>query len=166
MPYCSKCGKEVPKEATFCPNCGTPIELTAKNETIVLATWEARALAWLIDILIVGAFVALLNLRGLLLVPFDVPRWIPFVDLGPGNLVYFLYWMLMDGLYGQSLGRMIMNIKITSADGKPTNMGQAAIESAGKAFFLLIDFLVGYFLYPRKKQRILNYLSNTIVVCK
>ena len=71
----------------------------------------------------------------------------------------------MDGLYGQSLGRMIMRIKITCPDGTPIDMGQAAIESAGKAFLLLIDFLVGYFLYPRRRQRILNYLSNTIV-CK
>ena len=164
MPHCSKCGKELPENATFCPNCGEPVERTAKTETVVLASWGTRLVAWLIDVVIVGAFLALFALPGFRLVPFEAPSSIPFVELGPRNLIFFLYWMLMDGLYGQSLGRMIMRIKITRPDGTPIDMGQAAIESAGKAFLLLIDFLVGYFLYPRKRQRILNYLSNTIVV--
>ena len=88
------------------------------------------------------------------------------MDLGPRSWIYFLYWMLADGLYGQSIGRRIMGIKITRLDGTPIDMGQAAIESVGKAFLIFIDFLVGYFLYPRKLQRLLNYLSNTVVVCK
>ncbi|MGD0330345.1 MAG: RDD family protein [Nitrososphaeria archaeon] len=25
MPYCTKCGKLIPDEATFCPNCGAPV---------------------------------------------------------------------------------------------------------------------------------------------
>jgi predicted amidophosphoribosyltransferase len=25
MPYCAKCGKELDKDATFCPKCGAPI---------------------------------------------------------------------------------------------------------------------------------------------
>lgn len=35
MPYCSKCGKEVSEEATFCPSCGNQIKSevvsTSKN---------------------------------------------------------------------------------------------------------------------------------------
>ena len=25
MPYCSKCGKEMNKDVTFCPSCGAPV---------------------------------------------------------------------------------------------------------------------------------------------
>lgn len=29
MPFCTKCGKEVPPGATYCPSCGTPITVVA-----------------------------------------------------------------------------------------------------------------------------------------
>jgi predicted amidophosphoribosyltransferase len=25
MPFCIKCGEKIPEEASFCPNCGTPV---------------------------------------------------------------------------------------------------------------------------------------------
>jgi hypothetical protein len=59
---------------------------------------------------------------------------------------------------------MIMRIKITRLDGRVPNMGQAAIESVGKAFLLPIDVIVGWFLYSSRRQRLFNYLSNTIIV--
>ena len=173
MPFCSNCGKEVPENATFCPNCGAPVksvERVAETKTVVLASWGTRFVAWLIDIVIVGAFLSLLALfitwPSFSWLPSSVPREIPFVDFGPRTWMYFLYWMLADGVYGQSIGRMIMGIKITRLDGTPIGMGQAAIESIGKAFLLLIDFLLGYFLYPSRRQRVFNYLSNTIIVHK
>jgi uncharacterized RDD family membrane protein YckC len=71
--------------------------------------------------------------------------------------------MLMEGLYGQSLGKMIMKLKVTRLDGKPTNLTQAAIQSVGKAFLLPLDCILGWILYPTKRQRLFNYLSETIV---
>lgn len=92
------------------------------------------------------------------------PNWIPFVDLGLSNVVYFLYWMFMDGIYGQSIGKAVMKIKVTRLDGKPMDMGQAALESVGKAFLLPLDCILGWIFYPKKRQRIFSYLSQTIVV--
>jgi uncharacterized RDD family membrane protein YckC len=43
-------------------------------------------------------------------------------------------------------------------------MAQAALESVGKAFLLPLDLILGWILHPRKRQRILNYLSGTIVL--
>ena len=31
MPYCSKCGAELPKDARFCPSCGTPSQRTGSG---------------------------------------------------------------------------------------------------------------------------------------
>ena len=70
----------------------------------------------------------------------------------------------MDGIYGQSLGKMVMKIKVTKLDGKAVDLLSAAIESIGKAFLLPIDCIIGWILYGNKNQRLFNYISETIVV--
>jgi uncharacterized RDD family membrane protein YckC len=163
---CRNCGTELPERAVFCPKCGTAVQGVEQPK---LAYWSERFVAWLIDVVIIGAIVGFFRLfvwvawPGYVWAP-GVPNWIPFMDFGTSNVVYFLYWMLSEGMYGQSIGKMIMRIKITRLDGRVPNMGQAAIESVGKAFLLPIDVIVGWFLYPSQRQRLFNYLSNTIVV--
>jgi uncharacterized RDD family membrane protein YckC len=93
-----------------------------------------------------------------------LPFWIPFVNFGFSNVVYFLYWTLMEGIYGRSLGKMLMRLKVTKLDGKPIDMVQAALESVGKGFLLPLDIILGLILHPRKRQRIFSYLSETIVL--
>ena len=89
---------------------------------------------------------------------------IPFVDFGLDNVIYFLYWMFMEATYGQSIGKMILRIEITRLNGEPASMVQSAIEGVGKAFLLPIDCIIGWILYPGKRQRLFNYISGTIVV--
>jgi uncharacterized RDD family membrane protein YckC len=57
-----------------------------------------------------------------------------------------------------------MRIRLTNLDGKHAGPARAAIESVGKAYLLPIDLILGWILHPRKRQRIFNYLSGTIVV--
>jgi uncharacterized RDD family membrane protein YckC len=70
----------------------------------------------------------------------------------------------MDGSYGQSLGKMFMRIKVTRLDGSEIGMGNAALESVGKAFLLPLDVLLGWVLYPRRRQRLFNHISETMVI--
>jgi uncharacterized RDD family membrane protein YckC len=70
----------------------------------------------------------------------------------------------MDGINGQSIGKSVMRIKVTQLNDKPVDLAHAAIESLGKAFLLPLDCFIGWFLYPRKKQRLFNYISETIIV--
>jgi uncharacterized RDD family membrane protein YckC len=86
------------------------------------------------------------------------------VTFGANNVLGFLYFMFMDHYYGQSVGKKVMNLKITREGGAPLTLLDAAIESFGKVFLLPIDFLVGYLLYRGKNQRLFNYLSDTVVV--
>jgi uncharacterized RDD family membrane protein YckC len=57
-----------------------------------------------------------------------------------------------------------MRLKVTRLDGKPASVAQAAVESVGKAFLLPLDLLLGWALWPRRRQRVFNYLSETIVI--
>ncbi len=172
MPYCKKCGNEIAVDAKFCPKCGTPTDLAVYGPPSgvgvapSIATWGERFVAWLLDSIIVGIVVGILSLSTWIIwqpIPY-LPQWNPFFNFGSGSLIFFLYWTVMDGLYGQSLGKMIMHLRVTKVDGSPIGIGHAALESFGKAFFLLLDFLIGLFLYPNKRQRVFNYLSETIVI--
>ncbi len=57
-----------------------------------------------------------------------------------------------------------MNLRITKEGGAPLSLIDAAIEAFGKVFLLPIDFLIGFFVYKEKNQRLFNYLSDTVVI--
>ena len=183
MPYCRKCGNELPEEAKYCPVCGTAVMVeetpaapvapavstTPEVPGLKLAFWGERFVAWLIDVAIIAVIVWILGLFTAFVAQSFTwwsgwPGWIPFFNFNVGGVIYFLYWMFMDGAYGQSFGKMIMRIKVTRLDGSPVGMANAALESVGKAFLLPLDCLLGWILYPGRRQRIFNYLSETIVI--
>jgi uncharacterized RDD family membrane protein YckC len=166
MPSCRNCGNELPEGARYCPKCGTAVETPPQPK---LAFWGERFLAWLVDVVILAIVMAPLSLLtwlawpGFAIVP-RFPFWVPFVNFGFSNVVYFVYWTLMEGIYGRSLGKMLMRTKVTRLDGQPIDTVQAALESVGKAFLLPLDLILGWALHTRKRQRIFNYLSGTIVL--
>jgi uncharacterized RDD family membrane protein YckC len=166
MVHCRNCGNELPEDATYCPKCGAPAQ---KGPELELALWGERFIAWLIDVIIIGVIIGIVRLLawiswpGYPWVPV-VPPWIPFFDFGLSNVVYFLYWMLMEGVYGQSIGKIFMGIRVARMDGNSAGLDRAALESVGKAFLLPIDLILGWVFYPRRRQRIFNYLSQTIVL--
>jgi uncharacterized RDD family membrane protein YckC len=134
-----------------------------------LATWGERFVAWLIDIIILSVIIGLLSLFAWFAVGTFTwwsgwPAWVPFFNFNVGGVIYFLYWLLMDGTYGQSLGKMVLRLRVARSDGSRITMGQAALESLGKAFLLPIDVLLGWILYPRLRQRLFNRVSETVVV--
>lgn len=166
MPHCTSCGAKLPEGATYCPKCGTPVETVAQP---ILASWGTRFIAWLIDIIILGIILGSIKLVAWIAWPSFVwapssLRWIPFIDFGLDNVIYFLYWMFMEGIYGQSIGKIIMRLELTRLNGESVSMAQSAIESIGKAFLLPIDCIIGWILYPMNRQRLFNFLSETIVV--
>lgn len=177
MVHCTNCGFELPEGAGYCPKCGTTVAKVEEKSVAsapakpttgepIIATWGERFVAWLIDVLIVGAVAwiigAVVGFTGNLIPGW--PSWIPFFSINLTGVIQFFYWLLMEGVYGQSFGKMVMKLKVTTLDGKPANMGQAAIQSVGKAFILVIDLVLGWFLFNKKRQRVFNYLSKTIVV--
>ncbi len=180
MVYCRNCGELLPEDALYCPKCGFAVaaqqtSTQAPNRTryqppigpqLTLATWGERFVAWLIDVILIGIFVGIIGIFTQFAwtpIP-SLPIWAPFFNISIGGLFYFLYWLLMDGNYGQSLGKMIMHIKVTQLDGRPIGMGAALVESVGKAFLLPLDLILGLILYPNTQQRLFNYISETIVI--
>jgi uncharacterized RDD family membrane protein YckC len=136
--------------------------------TVHLARWDTRFWAWLIDIIIVGIVVEVVTtLAGAIYTfhpLFNLPgNLFPF-DFGMNSVVLFLYWTILEGYRGKSIGKMVLNLQLTGRSGEEIGFGAAAISSFGKAFLLPVDCLVGWIAMPGTKLRLFNRLSSTIVI--
>ncbi len=135
--------------------------------TVHLANWSIRFWAWLIDIILV---LLLLNIVDSIIFGAIHPFWEilngRLLDLGFHSLFFFLYWTIFESYKGQSIGKMVMNIRVVNRDGTRIHGGTAAIESLGKAFILVLalDCLIGWLAMPQTKLRVFNRISNTIVI--
>jgi len=140
-------------------------------EKITLASWENRFWAWLIDIILIsvlsGLFFDLLNFWNLTFFSFEIfwdPSIFNFEIFGAHGALMFVYWTVLEGYKGQSIGKAVVNLKVTDRKGEGIGFVTAALESFGKSFLLPLDCLIGWLAMSGEKLRLFNRLSNTIVV--
>jgi uncharacterized RDD family membrane protein YckC len=137
-----------------------------------------RFVAILIDYLIIGV------ISGILAIPLLVAAIavnvtngnVSAVSLGPivalsvvGLVVWFLYFTLLEGRYGQTVGKMALSIKVVrQADGAPIDYGEAAVRTALRIIDGLFDYLIGaIFIWTSdEKQRLGDRVAHTVVVSK
>jgi uncharacterized RDD family membrane protein YckC len=135
-----------------------------------------RFVAILIDYLIIGV------ISGILAIPLLVAAIavnvtngnVSAVSLGPivalsvvGLVVWFLYFTLLEGRYGQTVGKMALSIKVVrQADGAPIDYGEAAVRTALRIIDGLFDYLIGaIFIWTSdEKQRLGDRVAHTVVV--
>lgn len=147
-----------------------PIQIRQDTgKTLYLAKWLTRFWAWLIDIILILLFLNIV--RGVVepfwVLPFllDYSHWDLF-SIGFQTVFFFLYWTISEGIKGQSIGKMVMNIRVVNRDGTRAHWGAVAVESVGKAFLpvLVLDCLIGWLGMSGSKLRVFNRISNTIVI--
>jgi uncharacterized RDD family membrane protein YckC len=135
--------------------------------SLPLASWTSRFWAWLIDVLLIGI------LWGIFRGAFVAPAGLDYmsinvygfgINLEAQGLLVFIYWTLLEGYRGQSVGKMVMNLSVTGTEGEKIGFKDAAIESFGKAFLLPFDCLIGWLAMRGEGQRMFNRISNTFVV--
>lgn len=125
----------------------------------MLASWGERFVAFIIDSILVSVIIGIL--------PWPrawTPIDLPFFDFGITNIFLFLYWSYLEGTTGQSFGKRIMKIRVVDLKGRSININQSIYQSLGKAFLTPIDIIIGLILYPGRRQRLFNNLSDTIVI--
>ena len=97
------------------------------------------------------------------------------VLIGPGYAVgvlvslavFFVYFTLLEGRYGQTVGKMAVKIKVVrEADGSPINYEEAALRTILRLIDGLLAYLVGAILIwsSDKKQRLGDRIAHTVVV--
>ena len=146
------------------------IKYTSESLTqITLAKMSHRYFAWVIDYTIIFAigltvFLAVnttSNFQALINGKFQYARYF---EYGLISTVFFLYWFILESRTGQSIGKMVLHLKITNLKGESADFKSIAISSFGKAFLLPIDVIFGRIFTNKKRQRIFNRLGKTIVI--
>src|SRR5207302_759686 len=161
--YCWKCGTELREDAAFCSKCGASVRGTMgvqsptgfellKDEKNVQNHWARRLIAYIIDVALVALVTVVLttiavavSIRFLIGLGFPTVGTFPAVWAalwglwfgGPISLVLFLYFFLAEGLYGRTIGKEIMGLRVEKSDGKQMNMLSSLIRNISKIYWVL-----------------------------
>jgi uncharacterized RDD family membrane protein YckC len=137
------------------------------SSKIVLAKWTDRFLAWLIDFIIISIVSTsiIFALFGTLDYEYEEEVfWAESTQYIPTSILFFVYWTVLEYKTGQTIGKKILNLKVTNIYGNNPSLKGIMIGSFGKSFLLPIDIVLGWILTNEKRQRVFNKLGDTLVV--
>lgn len=128
------------------------------SEDITIAKWQDRFFAWLVDFAIVSVGIGI-----------SLGAIYQFDNMHPGwyattSIIFFVYWIILEYSSGQSLGKRLLHLITIKTDGTKPTLVDCAVNSFGKAFLLPADVILGLIFTDKKRQRIFNRLSNTLVI--
>ena len=135
------------------------------SSKIVLAKWTDRFLAWLIDFIIVSIISTSIIFASFGTIDYEKDAILAeSTQYIPTSLLFFAYWTVLEYKTGQTIGKKILNLKVTNISGNKPSLKGIIIGSFGKAFLLPIDVVLGWILTNEKRQRVFNKLGDTLVV--
>ena len=178
MTYCTKCGKPLPEDASFCPDCGTAVgpdvsvdQRAAErigHDRRLQDHWIRRIVAIVIDSIIVGIATTILSILvffpHFLANPMGVFNWLSF-PFAMG-LIYVLYFTLTEAYYGHTIGKGIVGLKVVETDGKSPRLENAFIRNISKihVLLLILDLIGGFFTSKDPHQKYSDQIAHTTVV--
>ena len=135
------------------------------SSKIILAKWTDRFFAWLIDFIIVSIFSTLIIFAIFGSIEYDKGVfWAESMQYIPTSILFFVYWTVLEYKTGQTVGKKILNLRVSDIRGNNPDLKGIILGSFGKSFLLPIDVLLGWILTNEKHQRIFNKLGDTLVV--
>lgn len=78
--------------------------------------------------------------------------------------LFWLYLTLFEGFSGQSIGKLLLSIKVVGIDGEKISYEHAAIRNFGKTFLLPADLFVGLRLKDNRYLRFFEKYTQTTVI--
>jgi uncharacterized RDD family membrane protein YckC len=195
---CAQCGTPTPPGAKYCESCGAPLAGQAAQPVqptfapapgyqaprsyvpYAASPYQGVAIRF-VAILIDTIIIAIIG--GILSVPFNALAVVTNSASGTvtfslasavGGLVslavFILYFTLLEGHYGQTVGKMAVKIKVVrEADGAPIDYSEAAVRTILRfldAIPYFIPYLLGAILIwsSEEKQRLGDRVAHTVVV--
>jgi uncharacterized RDD family membrane protein YckC len=180
----------------FCPGCGAPVAGTGSvaqqgegvytpesgferltKDPKAQEYWGRRLVAFLIDSAIVAVAVTVVAILAYLPSVMGSMLASPLLSFGllglgtfplVAGLLMLLYFTVSDNIYGWTLGKRLMNLKVATKDGHLPSLTQAFIRNVSKVYWLLLllDVVVGLALEVDYKQKYSDKFAGTLVVFK
>jgi uncharacterized RDD family membrane protein YckC len=131
-----------------------------------------RAVAFLIDNVIIHAAVTLVFILGLLIVDYEIDLF-SFAGMGSLFLSYYItavvmnlfYFTYFHGTIGQTVGKRIMGLKVLRLTGEPLNLGVAFLRWIGYIISGMIFYLGFLWIaFDRRKQGWHDKIAGTCVI--
>lgn len=183
MPYCPKCGEEVPVDAKFCTSCGATLVAAAPAPPPPppgyvppnpLADLGSRIVAGIIDYIIIAVIAGVLAILTFAPLMFAAPWMMRGFDWGwfggMFGLQFFLwliYFTYFEGTSGQTIGKKFAHVRVVKEDGSRCDFGSALVRSILRIVDSLpFIYVLGIILIAAtdKRQRLGDMLAKTIVV--
>ncbi len=137
------------------------IDNLTPQEEIRYAGFWIRLMANILDSLVLLAvYRVLTDLLGL-----DWTR--TFLGLNYSELIISLaYFVILTVVYGQTLGKMALGIKVVSQDGSPNTWGAILLRETIGKFLSAILLLIGYLMiaFDGRKRALHDRIAETYVV--
>jgi len=137
------------------------------SSKIIIAKWTDRFLAWLIDFIIVSIISTSIIFASLGTINYEYDEdvfWAESTQYIPTSILFFVYWTILEYKTGQTIGKKILNLKVTDIHGNRPSLKGIMVSSFGKSFLLPIDVILGWILTNEKRQRVFNKLGDTLIV--
>jgi len=82
------------------------------------------------------------------------------------GLLFFLYAAVLESTWGTTIGKQIMNLRVTMLDGKPATFDRTLLRNLSKihGLLFLIDLVVGMATVGDPHQKISDRYAGTTVV--
>jgi uncharacterized RDD family membrane protein YckC len=187
LPYCTKCGAQVPTGAGFCTSCGSPVSATDQQQVLIsgISTvsrdvraqeyWMKRVLAFVIDAIVVYAIIGLVVAAAVLpsflagiIVPGYSPRLFPFGSyVGAfAGLLLVLYFTIAEATYGRTIGKGALGLRVTTETGGKPTLGTFFLRNLSKInwVLLLLDVILGLALEVGYMKKFSDRFLRTSVV--
>lgn len=87
--------------------------------------------------------------------------------MGVYMLLFFLYYIILEGALGATVGKMVARIKVVREDGSPCGFGPAVVRNVLRVIDALpFLYIIGMILISRsdKKQRLGDRFAKTVVI--
>ena len=196
MPFCVRCGRQLGDGDMFCPGCGCPvgggtgpssagpsahaasisgIDALIKEQS-VQSYWLERLIAFIIDAVVV--YVAFAIISGILILPSLITGLASGTVLSAaaifgasayaliGSVLLVLYFSFAESLYGTTLGKSVMHLKVETLEGRTPTLEQTIIRDFSKInwVLLLLDVVFGLATQTEYRQKFSDKYAKTLVV--
>lgn len=190
MPFCTKCGAQVPAGAEFCPSCGSPMTATGQSSPGAIPVsgwstlskdakaqeyWVKRLFAFVIDAIVVNLVIGLAVAATVLpsfiagvLIPGYSPPSSPFgAFFGTfTSLLLVLYFTVAEATYGKTIGKRVLGLHVAAQGGGRPTLGASFLRNLSKInwVLLLLDVILGLALEAGYMKKFSDrYLGTSVV---